>query len=105
MASNHDCSPDVPFYIDVEGGNKPIDTHFEPDNDVDDVTITWDCIQAWNSASEEELSSTSDSDIDTDDEEEDDNPNIELSTSSELVTAHGLCFTPSDYAETKLLKL
>jgi hypothetical protein len=55
--------------------------------------------------SEEETSSATDNDIDTD-EEVDDTPNLEMSTSSELVhTPHGLCFTPSDYAEMKLLKL
>jgi hypothetical protein len=62
---------DVPLDIDVEGGNEPIDTNFEPDNDVDDVVIPWDCIKAWDSMSEEELSSASDNNINTNDEEED----------------------------------
>jgi hypothetical protein len=40
--------------------------------------------------SEEASSCASDNGTDTDDEEEEDTPNLELSTSSELVTAHGL---------------
>jgi hypothetical protein len=89
---------DVPPDNDEEGGNEPIDTNFEPGNGVDDdATMPWECLQPWDSTSEEAFN--------TDDEEENNNPNTELSTSSELVTAHELCFTPSDYAETKLLKL
>jgi hypothetical protein len=50
-------------------------------------------------------SSSSDDDIDTEDEGDDNNPSIDPSITPEFVTAHGLSFTPSYYAETKLLKL
>jgi hypothetical protein len=66
---------------------------------------TWECLQPWHSTSDKESSTTADNNIDTDDEEVDNNPNLEFSTSSELGTSHGLSFAPSEYVETKLLKL
>jgi hypothetical protein len=44
MANNDDNNPDVPLGIDGEEANKPIDASFEPDSDVEDVPIPWDCV-------------------------------------------------------------
>ena len=84
------------------------DSGFEADEDDDDKSIPWACV-AWDTSSEEELSEDESSNSvatskSLDDAEEDDNANDSVATSSELFTSHGLCFTPSDYAETKLLK-
>jgi hypothetical protein len=85
------------------------DSGFEADEDDDDKSIPWACV-AWDTSSEEELSEDESSNSvatskSLDDAEEDDNANDSVATSSELFTSHGLCFTPSDYAETKLLKI
>jgi hypothetical protein len=92
--------------LNVPSDHEVIDNTFELDHALDEeATMFWDCLQPWDRTSEEASSSSSEDDIDTEDEGDDDNPCIEPLISPEFVTAHGLCFTPSDYAETKLLKL
>ncbi len=82
------------------------DTNFEPNDDVDEMAIMpWATLQPWDSTSEEASSSSCLDDSDTADEADNDNLSTDPSIPHEFVMAHGLCFTPSDYAETKLLKL
>jgi hypothetical protein len=91
--------------LDVPSDHNANDTNFEPDNDFDETaTMPWLSLQPWGSTSEEASNSSSVDDIDMEDEGDDDNLTIDPSITPELVTAHGLCFTQSDYAETKLLK-
>jgi hypothetical protein len=92
--------------LEVPSDHDANDTNFEPDDDVDETaTMPWLALQPWDSTSEEASSSSSVDDIDSEDEADDENLSIDASITPEFVTAHGLCFIPSDYAETKLLKL
>jgi hypothetical protein len=93
-------SLDVSFDLDTNN------TNFEPNEDVDETAITpWATLEPWDSTSEEASSSSSLEDSDTEDDADVDNLSNDPSIPPEFVMAHGLCFTPSDYAETKLLKL
>ena len=78
-------------------------TGFPSIDDDNEDTKPWECLEPWDSTSDEEstsneasISNNSDDDADSD---------INQDTSTELVTPDGLCFTASDFVETKLLKL
>jgi hypothetical protein len=73
--------------------------------DNEDVKQPWECVvQPWDSTNEEDSSVDTDATFDSDNSDSHDNVIVDKA-SQELVTSDGLCFTASNFVETKLLKL